>query len=161
MRTPVLIAAIPVVALACGDAASSPPALTRADREAIETLHDAFARGWLENDRERVLETLTADAVLLPHWGDDPVVGREAIHAFWWPPDAPATRVLRFTMQPEEIDGAGTLAFAHGRYTLAFEVPAPAGPRRITTAGNYLMLFRRDADGWRISHRIWNDPPPR
>lgn len=156
-----LLALSAVAALACGDSAPVPIPLTPADRSAIEGLHHEFIQGWLENDSERVLETLTADAVLLPHWGDDPVVGVPAIHAFWWPPDAPATRVLHFTMQPEEIDGAQDLAFAHGRYALTFEVPSREGPRRVTTGGNYLMVFRREARGWRISHRIWNDPPPR
>ena len=156
-----IVAVAAGVLLACGDARPSPAAFSAADRRAIERLHDEFADGWVSGDSARVLQTLTADAVILPHWGDDPVVGVQAIQAFWWPSGAPPTRVLHFTMRADEIAGTHDLAFARGRYALTFEVPSMEGPRSVTTAGNYLMLFRRELAGWRISHRIWNDPPPR
>lgn len=145
----------PAALAACAPAGADHAALTAADRAALDALHEAFSAAWLAGDSAGVLATLTPDAVMIPHWGDDPVIGLEAIRTFWWPPDAPPARVDQFRMHPEEVDGAGDLAYARGRYALAFTWDG----RRHATAGNYLMLFRRTPEGWRISHRIWNDPP--
>ena len=125
------------------------------DLDLIRAADRAYADAWLTNEPERVMATLTADAVLGPS-GLAVVEGTESIRAFWWPPGAPPTTVTGFTLVPAEAGGSGSLGFVRGSFILEFEYDGTAFSGR----GNYLSLFRRGSDGsWRISHRMWNDDP--
>jgi ketosteroid isomerase-like protein len=135
--------------------------LSRQERARIEETARRFVSGWLRDDPEAVMATLSPGAVLMPHHGDTPVIGSENIRAFWWPQDGPATRILEFRQTYDEIDGNEHLAFVRGRFDLAFEFEAEDGTRKVKNGGNYLMLLERDGGGsWRITHRMWNDPVP-
>lgn len=129
--------------------------INAADRRAIEAVLDEYVAAWLAGDAERVLRTLTPDAVLIPHHGLPPVVGDKAIRAFWWPPKAPPTTIDRFELKHAEIGGDGSFAFARGTQTLEWTT----GAKKSSTRGNHMTLLRRGPDGrWRISHQMWGDP---
>jgi len=130
---------------------------TAADEKQIAAVLDEYVAAWLAGDAERVMATLTADAVLIPHHGLAPVAGSDAIRKWWWPAGAPTTTIHRFELKHAEIDGSGTLAFARG--TQALEWTTGQKPRT-SMRGNHLTLLRKGADGkWRISHQMWGDPP--
>ena len=106
-----------------------------------------------------MLRLFAADAVLLPHHGDPPVVGVRAIRDFWWPPAAPPTTIttLEQTVEGARVDGRTGILW--GRFTLGFSWEADGGTRSLRNAGTYLMVLRRDDDErWRITHRMWDDP---
>jgi uncharacterized protein (TIGR02246 family) len=137
-------------ATAATGAGSLSPADTAAIRAATLTYRDA----WLANDANRVMATLTPDAVLLPS-GVAPIQGSAAIRAFWWPPAAAATRVTAMDLTIETIDGCGDVAFVRGRGTLTFTTAASA-PRSL--ASTFINVLRRQPNGtWLIAERMWSD----
>jgi uncharacterized protein (TIGR02246 family) len=124
----------------------------------LRAVNDAYRAAWLAGDSAGVLRLFTPDAVLLPHHGDPPVVGLEAIRAFWWPPGPPTTvTTLDLTSDGAEVNGEiGTL---WGRFALAFSYESEGRRRSVRNAGTYLMVLRRQPGGeWRITHRMWDDP---
>jgi uncharacterized protein (TIGR02246 family) len=149
------------VAPAAFSSAGSPgTALSAEDREAIRRLADSYATAWLEGNPEAVVENFTEDAVLMPHHGVAPVKGVEAIRRFWWPPDSPPVSVSRIRLVPEEISGEAGLGYVRGRFSLVFTMEGAEGTQTFSNEGNYLMIVRKEAGGWRIARYIWNDPVP-
>jgi ketosteroid isomerase-like protein len=129
---------------------------TEADLKSLGAVNDAYRTAWLA----AVLRLFATDAVLLPHHGDPPVVGLDAIRKFWWPPDAPATAIttLDLTTDGSRVDGHTGVLW--GRFTLAFSYESDGRTRSVRNGGTYLMVLRRSsAEGeWRITHRMWDDP---
>jgi uncharacterized protein (TIGR02246 family) len=139
------------------------PGPNRAEPEAdlarLRAVNDAYRAGWLAGDSAAVMRLFAQGAVLLPHHGDPPVVGLEAIRAFWWPPDAGSTTVTQLDITTERAEVEGDTGVLWGRFALAFSFEADGQPRSLRNAGTYLMVLRRQADGeWRITHRMWDDP---
>ena len=62
------------------------------DRAAAEAATHAYREAWLSNDPERIMATLTADAVLYPSTLT-PIAGSDAIRKFWFPSSS-STRVV-------------------------------------------------------------------
>ena len=129
------------------------------DLTRLRAVNDAYRAAWLAGDSAAVLRLFHPGAVLLPHHGDPPVVGLDAIRAFWWPADAPPTTVtaLDLTTDGAEVDGDRGVLW--GRFALSFSFEMEGRARSMRNAGTYLMVLRRDTDGeWRITHRMWDDP---
>jgi uncharacterized protein (TIGR02246 family) len=149
-----------ILCAACSTQPAVDQPLTAEDIEVIRELNLAYPAAWLANDPEAVLATLTDDAVLIPALGTDPVNGAEEIREFFWPPDAPTSTVPHFEMNPEEISGAGDIAYVWGTMSLSFSVEDEGESQLYSTAGNYLMVMRRDEGAeWKIARYIWNHPP--
>ena len=130
--------------------------LRGADRVAIDKVIDEYVAAWLAGDAERVMRTLSDDAVLIPHHGLAPVVGAKAIREWWWPANAPVTTIHRFEVTREQVGGGGSFAFVRGTQSLEWTT----GVKRSRNRGNQLTLLRKGADGkWRITHQMWGDPP--
>ena len=141
---------------------------TRADRlsaaevAAIEVTRQQYIDAWIAGDRERVMDTLTVDAVLIPHHGVRTRQGHPEIRQFWWPADAPPSTIDAFSRQTVEIGGRSGLAYARGRFHLEYSWNDGAATHHVVNDGNDLMILREELDGrWRISHHMWGDPEPR
>lgn len=129
--------------------------LSASDRDAVTHVVDEYVAAWLAGDPERVMATLSADAVLIPHHGLPPVSGADAIRKWWWPAGAPPTTIERFEMTHAEIGGSGSFAFIRGPQSLQWTT----GSKRSSNRGNHLTLLRKGPDGrWRITHQMWGDP---
>ncbi len=143
---------------ACRSADGGPS--TEADLRTLRAVNDAYRIAWLAGDSAAVLRLFVADAVLLPHHGDPPVVGLDAIRKFWWPPDAPATAIttLDLTTDGSRVDGHTGVLW--GRFALAFSFESDGRTHSVRNGGTYLMVLRRSStEGeWRITHRMWDDP---
>ncbi len=149
-----------IVCAACSTQATVDQQLTAEDIEAIRELNLAYPAAWVANDPDAVIATLADDAVLIPALGTPPVKGAAAIREFFWPADAPPSTVPAFEMNPEEIDGTGDVAYVWGTMSLSFAVEEEGATQLYSTAGNYLMVMRRDdSDQWKIARYIWNHPP--
>lgn len=150
-----------MLCLTCGCAPTGGSGqLTVEDLAAIRRANLAYPAAWLSNDPEQVRATLTDDAVLMPSGGMAPVEGLSAIDEFFWPADAPPSTVTVFTMDPREVAGTSSVAYARGAMTLTFDTASDTGTETYTTTGTYLMILRPTSDGaWRIARYTWNHPP--
>jgi ketosteroid isomerase-like protein len=141
-------------------AAARNSSLSLQDVEAIRGVLQSYARAWLDGNPEAVMGNFTDDAVLLPHHGGTPHVGAAAIRQFWWPPNSPPVRVTELQVLPDEISGEGTLAFARGRFSLAFTLEQNGQAQSFANAGTFLMVLHKNPAGeWQIARYMWDDPP--
>ena len=148
---------------ACESKASGGVAeLTQADVAGIHETIEAYRRSWLAGDAEGVLRTFTDDAVLLPHHGDPPVVGIEAIRKYWFAPGGPPTTITELVLTIDQTSGNSGLAFVRGSDSVAWTVSDRGQVTRWSNAGTYLNVMKKMQDGsWRIQAHMWDDPPNR
>jgi uncharacterized protein (TIGR02246 family) len=126
------------------------------DAARIRKTVDEYTNAWTNNDAQRVMATLTRDAVLVPTHAHAPIAGHEAIRQFWWPSDQKPTIVTAFTQTVDLIAGAGSAADVRGNFDLSFRSGAD-GPV-VSRRGAYSMTVERQADGrWLIARRMWDD----
>ena len=127
-----------------------------ADIKALETLDAAYAREWKAGNADAVMALFTGDATLVPHHGDAPVVGAEAIRRFWFNPDYPPTTVPEWIRTPAEVIVSGDIGIVRGRARLVWEYD---GTRTTIPEGNYVMIAERHDGTWLIRMLTWNDDP--
>lgn len=135
---------------------SSPQVLSESDVQAIRDTRKAYDAAWLANDSLLVLQTLSSDPVLIPHHGDEPIEGIEAIRDFWWPANSSPATVTVYTSTIDEVEGSGDLAYIRGRFRLVFEYES----QQYANEGNYLNVLKKESGNWLLSRLIWNDPIP-
>jgi uncharacterized protein (TIGR02246 family) len=144
-------------AVVCGRNASARATLSPEARSAASAATLAYRDAWLSNAPEKVMATLTPDAVLLPS-GMEPIAGAAAIRAFWWPADGPATTITAMEQTIAEITGEGDLAIVRGHGSLTFTMRQDGREATRTQRSTFLNVVRRQADGsWKITHRMWSD----
>jgi uncharacterized protein (TIGR02246 family) len=127
-----------------------------ADEDALRALDQAYATEWMDGDADGVMALFTDDATLVPHHGDPPVKGREAIRDFWFNPDYSPTVVREWTRKASEIFVQDDIGIVRGRARLVWEYE---GTQTTIPEGNYVMIAVRRGDGWRIRMLTWNDDP--
>jgi ketosteroid isomerase-like protein len=125
----------------------------------IQALETAYVEAWERNDRAAVMSIVDDDAVLLPS-GMEPIAGRRAIEAFWWPENGPVTTVTSYATEIDEIGGSGDVAWVRGRGALSFQWEEQGVVRDQTSHSVFLMTARRGADGtWKLKTRMWSNLP--
>jgi uncharacterized protein (TIGR02246 family) len=146
------IAALVVLILIAGQAP-----LTSGDRAGAEAATQAYREAWLSNDPQRIMATLTPDAVLYPSTLP-PIAGSEAIRTFWFP-SSPTTRVVAMELSIDRVHVDGDTAVTSGMGSLTFVVTTngvDAAPR--TQRSWHVNVLRRQRDGsWLIWKRMWGD----
>jgi uncharacterized protein (TIGR02246 family) len=157
------MASVLIAMLAIGNAAAraAETLLPPGEEQKIRAVLDEYRRAWLANDADAVLRLFTRDAVLIPHHGVEPVVGIDAARAFWFPKDSPPVTITELAMTVDQVGGSCDIAFARGHSRVAWVTGQGPQATKSTNAGTNLTLFRKESDGtWRITHQMWDDPPP-
>ena len=128
-----------------------------ADRPAVEAAVRAYRDAWLANDADRVMATLTSDAIIFPSTLQ-PIAGAAAIRQFWFP-STTTTRVTAMELSLEDVHVEGNTAVASGMGSLTFVVSSNDSPGASRTQRSWhVNVLRRQADGsWRIWRRMWGD----
>lgn len=135
---------------------ASPGARFTADDErGIRALDSVFVAAWLRDDTTAVMNTLAADAVLMPA-GQGVLTTPDAIRAFWWPSDGSHTRILTFQRAIDELGGEGGIAWMRHTDSLTFTYAKGGTTSSLTSRSMSLAVLRRQADGaWRFSRVMW------
>jgi uncharacterized protein (TIGR02246 family) len=126
------------------------------DEAALRALDQAYASAWMNGDADAVMALFTENATLVPHHGDTPVKGRDAIRNNWFNPAYAPTVVPESLREPAEIFVSGDIGVVRGRARLVWEYE---GMRTTIPEGNYVMIAIRSDQGWRIRMLTWNDDP--
>jgi ketosteroid isomerase-like protein len=152
IATAVLLAPVTTIA--------HPKGLATEDVAAIRNTLQRFRDAWLRGKPDEVMAELTPDAVIMPHHGVKPRAGAAAVKAFWWPTNSPSATVTRFDQIHDEIAGDGDIAYVRGSATVEYEWGEVGKERRYRNVGTTLTVLRRAGpQQWRISLRMWDDPP--
>jgi len=146
------VLALALAAAACQ--APAPAAITDAERTAIRALDTEFAQKAMAGDYAGLVKSYYAeDAMLLPP-NMAAATGHAAIEATLrgFPP------VSSFTLTAEEIEGAGDMIYARGRYTMVLN---PPGAAAIPDSGKFMEIWRKQADGsWKVTRDMFNSDVP-
>jgi ketosteroid isomerase-like protein len=133
--------------------AGAAASFTAEDEAAIRDMLEGYAVSLNEADWASQAAYYTEDAVRMPP--NEPVYqGRDAIIAA----SEALPPVTSFTLTPQEIEGEGDLAWAHGTFTLDL-APPDADP--VAMEGKWQAVYERQEDGtWLCVSDIWNTDAP-
>ena len=118
-------------------------------RRIIDRQNAEICRAYREGDADAVARIFSEHCRQMPP-NAPPLVGREAVRRYW----AEATRWGHwdFEIKARELLVRGDVAAERGAYTLRLKATseAPPGFESAEDSGNYLVVWRREADGeWR------------
>jgi uncharacterized protein (TIGR02246 family) len=156
MKTPRLLAILFLAGIGHSCTSARPMhSMSDADRAEVVRITREYRDAWLANDSERVMGTLTHDAVLVPA-GMAPIQGEPAIRNFWFAPAGTTTTVTRMEQDVTDVIGDGDAAVVTGRGSVTFQVGGSAEVR--TQHHWFANVLTRQGDGrWLIRRRMWVD----
>jgi uncharacterized protein (TIGR02246 family) len=137
--------------------AQTAPAPQSADEKAIAEFNKRYLKAINDGDIE-ALASLTDDGHMMISSGGAPTVGKQALVDAM----ARAFKTTRFneSWAPQETVVSGDLAYQRG--TFVVEATPKAGGETTRTTGNFLRIYRKQADGrWLMTHDMWNGQRPR
>ncbi len=131
---------------ACGG--SQKIAATTTDE--LTALRESWSRAFNAKQLDAVVATYALDAVYLPITGGR-VVSAAAIKNLYeriWTQLTPHVELTSHV-----VERSGDLAYDSGEYV----ENVVSGGTAVNIAGNYVFVYRRQPDGWRIVEQIWTE----
>lgn len=124
-------------------------------RQALEAANAKFVEAFNRGDAAAVVALYMDDATLLPP-NSDMIRGRQGLQDFWSAAMKAGFKDVALTTV--EVGGSGDTAYEIGKYSLAIQ---PEGQERRADSGKYLVVWKRQADGWwKLQADIWNSNLP-
>ena len=149
------LAALLIILAPLFTAANAACTLSEDDEAAVRAAAVEYVDAWLANDEAQVMNLLHDDAVLMPARGAKPLDATEAIRAFWFPKDGPPFEITAFSQEITGVEGCGDMAVVRGRQK---RLDFSFGDDRYRNLGaNFVTLYKKRGDEWRILWRTWND----
>lgn len=145
-----------VVFLLSGCGAAPQEAFGRADADSIRNTVQSFVSAYNEKNADQVASLFSGSGALMPP-NSSQIRGTDSIKSFY---------EVRFTqgvsgleIEPDDVGGDGTLAFASGHYVLQLE---PENGPQSRDRGKFLWILRNYAGTWRFDYQMWSSdlPPP-
>jgi len=132
--------------------------LSAEDIAKVKQVHSKYEEAWLKGDADGVRALFTEDCVLLPPHGDKPRIGQKGLNEFWFPPDAPPTKITKLVVTPQGISGDGQIAYVWGTDEVAWTTEQNAKTVSASHKGIFLNVLEKQANGeWKMSRHMWDD----
>ncbi len=135
---------------------TAPPAQGQAARSDIAEIHAAgkqFSAAYMRGDADAMTALYTRDAVIFPE-RSDAISGHDALKRYWTL--EPGEKVTRHVLIAAQVTIDGKHAYDHGTFEIAGVRDGKAwGPAH----GKYLVVWRREPDGWKMQLDMWNSGP--
>ena len=132
------------------------PAHAQASRSDITAIQEAarqFSAAYMRGDVDAITALYTPDAVIFPE-RSDAISGHDALRRYWT--RKTGQKMTRHVLIPTQVKIDARNAYDHGIYEIAGERNGKAwGPIR----GKYLVVWRREPDGWKMQLDMWNSGP--
>ncbi|MFD0861386.1 YybH family protein [Sungkyunkwania multivorans] len=135
----------------------TPETENTSDLKKIRAVSDNYVNGWLEGNKEKVLDCFDENAVIIPS-GSVPINGKDAMTAFWFPRDSSTTKVTKYDLEILSIHVSKKLAYTLESGDLSFTYTK--GDHQITKSSKSTAtsIYSKDTNGdWKIIQRIWTD----
>ena len=161
-----LFATLLLLVLAGGAAVSQAPASkgqgagAAGGAVAIKAVADAYVKASLALDAKAIAALYTEDAIEMPP--NQPMIkGRAAIQQYYEKEMGSGMKVNSFTLTHLDTQASGDHGYDVGTYSQSVTPPGATAPRSDT--GKYVVIMKRTAGGWQVSHAIYNSdqPPPK
>ena len=132
--------------------------LSAEDIAKVKQVHSKYEEAWLKGDADGVRSLFTEDCVLLPPHGDKPRIGQKGLNEFWFPPDAPPTKITKLVVTPQGISGDGQIAYVWGTDEVAWTTEQNGKTVSASHKGIFLNVLEKQANGeWKMSRHMWDD----
>jgi ketosteroid isomerase-like protein len=131
-------------------AACGGPQKLAATTDELAALRESWTRAFNAKQLDAVIATYALDAVFLPITGGR-VVSAAAIKNLYeriWNQLTP-----HIELTSHVVERSGELGYDSGEYLENLV----SGGTAVNIAGNYVFVYRRQADGWRIVEQIWTE----
>jgi conserved hypothetical protein len=131
-----------------------------ADVQAIKSLEATWNQDYATKNADKLAAYYADDAVLMAP-GMDAAAGKDAIHKVLSQMAADPAMSLKFQASVVDAAKSGDLAYSQGSYTMT--MTDPASKAVINDHGNYVTVYRKQADGsWKVVSDIATSsvPPP-
>ena len=136
--------------------------LSLEDVAKIRIVHKKYEETWLGGDADGVRALFTDDSVLLPPHAGKPRIGQKGLNEFWFPPNAPPTKITKLVVALENIGGDGQIAYAWGTDEVAWTAVQGGTTTSASHKGRFLNILKKQPNGdWKISHHMWDDAIPK
>lgn len=148
-----MIRQIAIVAAAALPMATWHGVAARTVADELRAAEDRWEALWAAKDAQALAALYAEDGMRLPPDATR-TVGRDAIAAMF--EDEFAAGLENLKLEATEIGHDGNRGWVVGNSTIDF----PMGDTMGTGTGNYVIVYRKEADGvWRIVIDTWNDAP--
>ena len=135
---------------ACGKSSSN--ADRSRDAAAIKAIETRWRSDFAAKDAAKFAAEYATDAVAMSP-GSAPLVGRGAIASGEKQTFADPAAPMTVSSTKLDVSASGDMAVSHGTFTDTFTYPPAHGP--ITLSGDYLTVFKKQADGsWKAVYDI-------
>jgi uncharacterized protein (TIGR02246 family) len=122
----------------------------------IEQVAESYRKAVLNADVPTILSLYRHDAVEMPY-SQQPIVGREAIQAFYEQQFKGPRRLTGFTLAPRETTAQGDIAYNVGNYKRSMSTPSGV----IDVTGTYVVILKRTDGAWKVAYSTYTcDCPP-
>jgi ketosteroid isomerase-like protein len=123
------------------------------DKDEIQDAARQFSAAYMRGDADAMTALYTRDAVIFPE-RSHAISGHDALKRYWTV--KPGQKITRHLLIPTQVMVDGKHAYDHGIFEIAGERNGKSwGPLR----GKYLVVWRREPDGWKMQLDMWNSGP--
>jgi len=137
--------------------ASLGAALSAEEISDIEQTMAGYRQAWLEDDRVRILDTLSDEIVIFqPGRLTGKIVGKADVGEFWFPQTDERYPARRYEISDQEVFGSGDLAILSGRSVLTWEtVKNGKVVDHATSRSDFITVLRREGGRWKIYRQMY------